>query len=75
MDSDGSVKKFQCPLKMDELCLGGRYGEDLAAAIASGRATGQLKNYALKKGFSGVAQYLEAIGKVLPKGKKLAKTK
>jgi hypothetical protein len=33
-------------------------------------ATGQLKNLALAKGFSGVAEYLEATGQLIPKEKR-----
>ncbi|KAJ3106269.1 hypothetical protein HDU97_006720 [Phlyctochytrium planicorne] len=79
-NSDGEVELAQCPLKMDALCLNGRYGEDLEESIQSGtwvcpkcrgkKPTGQLKNFAVQKGFKGVSEYLEAIGQVLPKGKK-----
>ncbi|KAJ3310051.1 hypothetical protein HDU76_003459 [Blyttiomyces sp. JEL0837] len=34
--SDGTEEKFQCPLMLDELCLDGRYGENLEEAKAKG---------------------------------------
>ncbi|KAJ3194491.1 hypothetical protein HK101_002602 [Irineochytrium annulatum] len=76
----GKIEQYPCNIMMDELCLVGRYGEQLQESIDSGcwicpryrgsAPTGQLKHVALQHGFKGVSQYLESIGQMKRRGKK-----